>query len=199
MFGEFFLARDNMAIRKVCRSSKLDVGSKDNYRVNDEVLLHNPGVIKLVTADGQNANEISASEALQMAQEANLDLVEIDSSVTPSVCKILDLRKLRYTIQKNAVEARKKQKSTGIKEVKMRPVIDLHDLQVKLKAIDGFLRDGCKVKISVKFRGREIMHQDLGRELLSNIKERFGEISRIDCEPKFEGRQMIMILSSKCV
>ncbi|AKK19887.1 translation initiation factor IF-3 [Candidatus Liberibacter africanus] len=187
-----------MAIRKISRSSKLDVGSKDNYRVNDEVLLHNPEVVKLITADGQS-NEISSSEALRMARESNLDLVEIDSSVTPSICKILDLRKLKYTIQKNAAEARKKQKSTGIKEVKIRPVIDPHDFQVKLKAIDGFLRDGCKVKISVKFRGREIMHQNLGYKLLEDIKEYVSEVSRIDCDPKLEGRQMNMILSSKCV
>ncbi|MEG8098719.1 translation initiation factor IF-3 [Candidatus Liberibacter brunswickensis] len=188
-----------MAIRKVFRSSKVDVSSKDNYRVNDDVLLHNPEVIKLITSDGKNANEVSTSEALKMAREADLDLVEVDSSVNPPICKILDLQKLKYTIQKNAADARKKQKSTGIKEVKIRPVINDRDLQVKIKAIDGFLRDGCKVKLLVKFRGREIMHHDLGIKILEDIKKHVGDISRIDCEPKLEGRQMIMILSSKCI
>ncbi|ONI58943.1 translation initiation factor IF-3 [Candidatus Liberibacter solanacearum] len=186
-----------MEIRKVYRSSKLDVSSKDNYRVNDEVLLHNPVVVKLIMADGQGVNEISTSEALKMAQEANLDLVEIDSSSNPPVCKILDLRKLKYTVQKNAAESRKKQKSVDTKEVKLSPGIKSNDYEVKLRSIDGFLRGGCKVKIYVRFRGREMMYPDQGYNLLTKIKNHVSEISRVDYEPKFEGRQMIMILSPK--
>lgn len=193
----FYSYRGNIEIRKVYRSSKLDVSSKDNYRVNDEVLLHNPVVVKLIMADGQGVNEISTSEALKMAQEANLDLVEIDSSANPPVCKILDLRKLKYTMQKNAAEARKKQKSVDTKEVKLSPGIKSNDYEVKLRSIDGFLRSGCKVKIYVRFRGREMMYPDQGYNLLTKIKNHVSEISRVDYEPKLEGRQMIMILSPK--
>lgn len=132
-----------------------------------------------------------------MAAEAGLDLVEIVPNAEPPVCKIIDLGKLKYQNQKKASEARKKQKTVEIKEIKMRPNIDTHDYEVKMKAIARFLDDGDKVKITLRFRGREMAHQELGMKLLERVKEDTTDISKVEAEPKLEGRQMMMVIAPK--
>lgn len=132
-----------------------------------------------------------------MAAEAGLDLVEIVPNAEPPVCKIIDLGKLKYQNQKKASEARKKQKTVEIKEIKMRPNIDTHDYEVKMKAIARFLDDGDKVKITLRFRGREMAHQELGMKLLERVKEDTTDISKVEADPKLEGRQMMMVIAPK--
>jgi translation initiation factor IF-3 len=132
-----------------------------------------------------------------MAIEAGLDLVEIVPNAEPPVCKIVDLGKLKYQTQKKAAEARKKQKIVEIKEIKMRPGIDDHDYDVKMRAVRRFFEEGDKVKITLRFRGREMAHQELGMRLLEKVKEETLTISKIEAEPKLEGRQMMMILAPK--
>lgn len=132
-----------------------------------------------------------------MAEAAGLDLVEIVPNAEPPVCKIIDLGKLKYQNQKKASEARKKQKTVEIKEIKMRPNIDTHDYGVKMKAVVRFLEDGDKVKITLRFRGREMAHQELGMRLLARVKEDTLEIAKIEAEPKLEGRQMMMVIAPK--
>ncbi|AQT46224.1 C-terminal [Bartonella choladocola] len=132
-----------------------------------------------------------------MAEEAGLDLVEIVPNAEPPVCKIIDLGKLKYQNQKKASEARKKQKTVEIKEIKMRPNIDTHDYGVKMKAIGKFLEGGDKVKITLRFRGREMAHQELGMQLLERVKLDTAGISKVEAEPKLEGRQMMMVIAPK--
>lgn len=132
-----------------------------------------------------------------MAADAGLDLVEIVPNAEPPVCKIIDLGKLKYQTQKKAAETRKKQKVIEIKEIKMRPNVDVHDYGVKLKAIHRFIGNGDKVKITLRFRGREMAHQDLGLKLLQRVKEDTSEIAKIESEPKLEGRQMMMVIAAK--
>ena len=132
-----------------------------------------------------------------MAEEAGLDLVEIAPNSEPPVAKITDLGKLKYQSQKKAAEARKRQKTIEIKEIKMRPNIDTHDYEVKMKAIGRFFEEGDKVKVTLKFRGREMAHQELGMKLLQQVKEDTLEIAKVEAEPKLEGRQMMMVLAPK--
>ena len=132
-----------------------------------------------------------------MAEAAGLDLVEISPNVEPPVCKILDLGKLKYQTQKKTAEARKKQKIIEIKEIKMRPNIDTHDYQVKMKAMQRFFDDGDKVKVTLKFRGREMAHMELGMKLLLQVKDDTQVIAKVEAEPKLEGRQMMMVLAPK--
>jgi translation initiation factor IF-3 len=134
---------------------------------------------------------------MQMAEEAGLDLVEIAPNADPPVCKILDLGRLKYQTQKKAAEARKKQKTIEIKEIKMRPNIDTHDYEVKMKAMNRFFDEGDKVKVTLRFRGREMAHQELGMKLLQQVKEDTLEIAKVEAEPKLEGRQMMMVLAPK--
>jgi len=132
-----------------------------------------------------------------MAEEAGLDLVEIVPNAEPPVCKIVDLGKLKYQNQKKASETRKKQKTVEIKEIKMRPNIDTHDYDVKMKAALRFFDDGDKVKFTLRFRGREMAHQELGMKLLIRVKEDTAEIAKVEAEPKLEGRQMMMVLAPR--
>ncbi|CAM1639045.1 C-terminal [Bartonella apihabitans] len=136
-------------------------------------------------------------DAMAMAEEAGLDLVEIVPNAEPPVCKIIDLGKLKYQNQKKASEARKKQKTVEIKEIKMRPNIDTHDYGVKMKAISKFLEGGDKVKITLRFRGREMAHQELGMQLLERVKIDTSSIAKVEAEPKLEGRQMMMVVAPK--
>jgi len=151
----------------------------------------------LITEDGENQGVVLTEDALRMAEEAGLDLVEIAPNSTPPVCKILDLGKLKYANQKRAAEARKKQKIVEVKEIKMRPNIDTHDYQVKMKAMNKFFEEGDKVKVTLRFRGREMAHQELGMKLLSQVKQDTAEIAKVEAEPKLEGRQMLMVLAPK--
>jgi translation initiation factor IF-3 len=140
---------------------------------------------------------VTIQEAIALAEEAGLDLVEIVPNAEPPVCKIVDLGKLKYQNQKKAAEARKKQKTVEIKELKMRPNIDDHDYEVKLKAAGRFFEDGDKVKVTLRFRGREMAHQELGMQLLQRVKEDTSEIAKVEAEPKLEGRQMMMVLAPR--
>jgi len=132
-----------------------------------------------------------------MASEAGLDLVEIAPNSEPPVCKILDFGRFKYQTQKKANEARKKQKIVEVKEIKMRPAIDDHDYEVKMKAIKRFFEEGDKVKLTLRFRGREMAHQHLGMKLLERVRDETAEISKVEAEPKLEGRQMIMVLAPR--
>ena len=132
-----------------------------------------------------------------MAEEAGLDLVEISPNTAPPVCKILDYGKFKFEQQKKAAEARKKQKTVEVKEIKLRPGIDDHDYEVKMKAVRRFFEEGDKVKITLRFRGREMAHQELGIKLLERVKAEMFDISKIESEPMLEGRQMIMVLAPK--
>lgn len=132
-----------------------------------------------------------------MAEEAGLDLVEIVPNAEPPVCKIIDLGRLKYQTQKKAAEARKKQKIVEIKEIKMRPGIDDHDYEVKMRAVNRFFEEGDKVKITLRFRGREMAHQELGMKLLDKVKLETALIAKVEAEPKLEGRQMMMVLAPK--
>jgi len=132
-----------------------------------------------------------------MAEEAGLDLVEVSPDAKPPVAKILDYGKFKYQEQKKANEARKKQKVIEIKEIKMRPMIDDHDYDVKMKAVKRFFEEGDKVKVTLRFRGREMAHQELGRQLLDRVKGDTTEIAKVESEPRFEGRQIVMVLAPK--
>ncbi|MCG7675424.1 MULTISPECIES: translation initiation factor IF-3 [Brucella] len=153
--------------------------------------------VQLIDAEGQNHGDVSIQEAMAMAEEAGLDLVEIVPNAEPPVCKIVDLGKLKYQNQKKAAEARKKQKTVEIKEIKMRPNIDTHDYEVKMKAAQRFFEEGDKVKVTLRFRGREMAHQELGMKLLQRVKEDTVEIAKVESEPKLEGRQMMMVLAPR--
>ena len=140
---------------------------------------------------------VATFDALAMAEEAGLDLVEIVPNAEPPVCKIIDLGRLKYQTQKKAAEARKKQKIVEIKEIKMRPGIDDHDYDVKMRAVHRFFEEGDKVKITLRFRGREMAHQELGMRLLDKVREETAAIAKVEAEPKLEGRQMMMVLAPK--
>lgn len=136
-------------------------------------------------------------EALALAEAAGLDLVEIAPNSEPPVCKILDFGKFKYQSQKKASEARKKQKTVEVKEIKMRPNIDTHDYEVKMRAMLRFFEEGDKVKVTLRFRGREMAHQDLGVKLLDQVRNETIEIAKVESEPKLEGRQMVMVLAPR--
>ncbi len=136
-------------------------------------------------------------QALQLAFEANLDLVEISPSAVPPVCKLLDYGKFKYEAQKKKNEARKKQKLIEIKEIKMRPNIDDNDYNVKMRAMTRFLEEGDKVKVTLRVRGREMVHSELGAQLLDRVKADLDELAKVEQFPRFEGRQMVMVLAPK--
>nr|WP_238986743.1 translation initiation factor IF-3 [Paracoccus sp. MKU1] len=148
-------------------------------------------------ADGENVGVVTPARGLELAQEAGLDLVEISPNATPPVCKIMDLGKFKYEQQKREAEARKKQKIIEIKEIKFRPGTDTHDYDVKMRSVMKFLAEGDKVKITLRFRGREMAHQQLGLELLNRVAADVGEAGKVESMPKLEGRQMVMMISPK--
>ncbi len=138
---------------------------------------------------------VSRQEALRVAAESGLDLVEVSPNAEPPVCKVLDYGKYKYELQKKKAEAKKNQKIVEVKEIQLRPMIDENDFQVKLKAVLRFLNEGNKVKVAIRFRGREITHQELGMEVVNRVKDSVAEIAKIDQAPKLEGRQILMVLS----
>ncbi len=150
--------------------------------------------IRVVGEDGEMLGIMSVESALDKADEAALDLVEISPNSDPPVCKILDFGKYKYQAQKKANEARKKQKTVDVKEIKMRPGINQHDYDVKMRAINKFLEEGDKVKVTLRFRGREMVHQELGMNVLNRVRDDLGEIVKIEQWPKMEGRQMTMVM-----
>lgn len=167
---------------------------KEGPRANRDIRVP---FVQLIDTEGDNRGETPIDEALRLAQEAGLDLVEISPNAKPPVCKILDLGKLKYESQKKAAAARKKQKIIEVKEIKMRPNIDTHDYETKMKAARRFFDDGDKVKFTLRFRGREMAHQELGMKLLQKVKSETEEFTKVEAEPKLEGRQMMMVLSPK--
>ena len=167
---------------------------KDGPRVNEEIRSRE---VHLIMQDGANRGTVSIAEALQAAQESGLDLVEISPNAAPPIVKILDYGKYKYQEQKKAAEARKKQKVVEVKELKYRPMIDDHDYEVKMRAMQRFFEEGDKVKVTLRFRGREMAHQELGTQLLNRVKEDTLKIAKVEMEPRFEGRQMIMILAPR--
>ena len=167
---------------------------KDGPRVNEEIRARE---VHLIMQDGANRGTVSIAEALQAAQESGLDLVEISPNAAPPIVKILDFGKYKYQEQKKAAEARKKQKVVEVKELKYRPMIDDHDYEVKMRAMQRFFEEGDKVKVTLRFRGREMAHQELGTRLLNRVKEDTTKIAKVEMEPRFEGRQMIMILAPR--
>jgi translation initiation factor IF-3 len=182
---------ENTTIR---RPFKADAPVKDGPRSNREIRIPR---VQLINAEGENLGIVPTDQALKMAEEAGLDLVEISPNNDPPVCKILDLGKLKFANQKKAAEARRKQKVVEIKEIKMRPNIDTHDYEVKMRAINRFFEDGDKVRVTLRFRGREMAHQELGMKLLIQVKEDTAAIAKVEAEPKLEGRQMMMVLAPK--
>jgi translation initiation factor IF-3 len=151
--------------------------------------------VQLVDEAGENHGIVDTEEARRRAFEAGLDLVEISPNSHPPVVKILDYGKYKFQAQKKAAEARKKQKTVEVKEIKMRPSIDTHDYEVKMRAARRFLEEGDKVKMTLRFRGREMAHQELGLQLLFRVRDELNEAAKVEAEPRLEGRQMIMILA----
>jgi translation initiation factor IF-3 len=167
---------------------------KDGPRVNQEIRVRE---VQLIDQDGNNRGVTATHEAIALAQAAGLDLVEISPNTNPPVCKILDYGKFKYQAQKKAAEARKKQKTVEVKEIKLRPGIDIHDYEVKMRSIRRFFEEGDKVKITLRFRGREMAHQDLGYKLLDRLRDDVAGIAKVELAPMSEGRQIVMILAPR--
>ena len=153
--------------------------------------------MQLIDETGENQGTVVLEDALEQARNAGLDLVEISPTAKPPICKLLDFGKFKYQAQKKAAEARRKQKIIEVKEIKMRPNIDVHDYGTKMKAMQRFFDHGDKVKFTIRFRGREMAHKELGRDLLDRVMKDAEKVSKVELMPKFEGRQMIMILVPK--
>ncbi|MEM8755327.1 MAG: translation initiation factor IF-3 [Pseudomonadota bacterium] len=151
--------------------------------------------IRLIDENGDNHGVVTPAHAISMAEEVGLDVVEISPNASPPVCKIMDFGKYKYETQKKAAEAKKKQKIIEVKEVKFRPNIDTHDYDVKMRNVNRFLEDGDKVKVTLRFRGREMAHQELGRDLLKKIASDIEDVAKVESMPKMEGRQMIMVVA----
>ncbi len=153
--------------------------------------------MRLIGADGALIGVVTIQAALSAAEDSGLDLVEISPNADPPVCKLLDYGKFKYEAQKKANEARKRQKTIDVKEIKMRPNIDDHDYEVKMRAMTKFIGEGDKVKFTIRFRGRELAHPEIGRKLLDRIREDAEELAKIESVAKMEGRQMIMVMAPK--
>jgi len=184
-FGELPIRRPNRAPAPA---------SKDGPRINDDI---RNAQIQLIDAAGQNLGTVETMLAIKMAQEAGMDLVEISPNVSPPVCKIMDYGKYKYSAQKKAAEARKRQKTVEIKEIKLRPMIDDHDYDVKMRAMQRFFEEGDKVKITLRYRGREMAHQEIGTKLLEKIKTEVAEFAKVEQDARFEGRQVVMVLAPR--
>jgi len=167
---------------------------KDGPRINEEIRARE---VHLIDKDGSNKGNVSVAEALAFAQAAGMDLVEIAPNATPPVVKLLDYGKYKYQEQKKQAEARKKQKVVEVKEVKFRPMIDDHDYDVKMRAMQRFFEEGDKVKVTLRFRGREMAHMELGTKLLNRVKEDTANLAKVEMDARFEGRQMIMVLAPR--
>ena len=150
--------------------------------------------VQVISSDGKNLGTLPTREAINIARQEGLDLIEISPNANPPVCKIIDVGKYKYDLQKKANKAKKKQKIINLKEIKLRPVTEIHDYNFKIKNAQKFLEKGDKVKFTVKFRGREMQHTELGKDLMNRIIEETKDIAKVESQPKFEGRQMVMII-----
>jgi translation initiation factor IF-3 len=191
-FWHVITAQEIKPIRRPNRAAQ--PAPKEGPRINEEIRVRE---VQLIDKDGANLGVTEINAAIAMAQEAGLDLVEIAPNSVPPVCKILDFGKYKYQAQKKAAEARKKQKVVEIKEIKLRPMIDDHDYNVKMRSMERFFEEGDKVKVTLRFRGREMAHQDLGYKLLDRVKGDTSKIAKIEQEPRFEGRQVVMVLAPR--
>ncbi|MES2492337.1 MAG: translation initiation factor IF-3 [Pseudomonadota bacterium] len=153
--------------------------------------------VRVIDENGENIGVMYTREAIEQAGEVGLDLVEVSPNADPPVCKFLDVGKYRYEAQKKANIARKSQKTQEVKEIKMRPNIDDHDYDVKMRAMHKFIGEGDKVKVTLRFRGRELSHQQLGMNLLRRVQEDIAEVAKVEAYPRMEGRQMLMVVSPK--
>ena len=150
--------------------------------------------VQVISSDGKNLGTLSTKEAIEMAKQEDLDLIEISPNANPPVCKIVDVGKYRYDLQKKANKSKKKQKIVNLKEIKLRPVTETHDYNFKIKNAQRFLEKGDKVKFTVKFKGREMQHTNLGKDLMDRIIQDMIKVGKVEVPPKFEGKQIIMII-----
>ena len=164
-----------------------DRGPRSNNRISSPE-------VQVIGSDGENLGVISTNEAISIARNKGLDLIEIAPNAKPPVCKIMDMGKYKYDAQKKANLAKKKQKIIALKEIKMRPVTETHDYEFKVKNAKKFIAKGDKVKFTIRFKGRELQHSHLGNELMTKIKEDMKDIGKVELSPKFDGKQMIMII-----
>jgi len=153
--------------------------------------------VRVIDENGENLGVMYTRQAIEQANEVGMNLVEVSPNADPPVCKFLDVGKYRYEAQKKANAARKTQKTQDIKEIKMRPNIDDHDYDVKMRAMNKFIEQGDKVKVTLRFRGREMAHQHLGMDLLKRVQDDVAEVAKVEAYPRLEGRQMLMVLSPK--
>jgi translation initiation factor IF-3 len=183
---------ESVAIRRPIRPAQ--PAPKDGPRINEEIRVRE---VQLIDQTGHNHGPTEIQVALERAQEAGLDLVEIAPNSVPPVVKILDYGKYKYQAQKKAAEARKKQKVVEVKEIKLRPMIDDHDYDVKMRSMQRFFEEGDKVKVTLRFRGREMAHQELGYQLLNRVKDDTSKIAKVEQDARFEGRQVVMVLAPR--
>jgi translation initiation factor IF-3 len=168
--------------------------TKDGPRANEMITAPK---VRLIDENGDNHDVVATDRAIEMAYEAGLDLVEVSPNADPPVAKIMDYGKYKYEAQKRANEARKKQKTIDVKEIKMRPNIDDHDYDVKMRSVMKFIEEGDKVKVTMRFRGREMAHQELGLAVLNRVRDQVAEVAKVEANPKMEGRQMIMVIAPR--
>ena len=183
---------ESRAIRRPMRTPQ--PVQKDGPRLNEEIRSRE---VQLIDQNGANHGVVETQIALAKAVEAGLDLVEIVPTNNPPVARILDYGKFKYQAQKKAAEARKKQKVVEVKEIKLRPMIDDHDYDVKMRSMQRFFEEGDKVKVTLRFRGREMAHQELGTQLLNRVKDDTTKVAKVEQEPRFEGRQVVMVLAPR--
>ena len=162
-------------------------GPRSNFKITSQE-------VQVISTDGGNLGILNLNEAVSKAKEEGLDLIEIAPNAKPPVCKIMDMGKFKYDQQKKANKAKKKQKKVELKEIKLRPVTEIHDYTFKIKHAQKFLSKGDKVKFTIKFKGRELQHSELGTKLMEKIKQDMHKIGRVELEPKFDGKQMIMVI-----
>ena len=162
-------------------------GPKANHRINSQE-------VQVIASSGENLGIMNTNKAISIAKEEGLDLIEIAPKANPPVCKIIDMGKYKYEAQKKASKAKKKQKRSELKEIKLRPVTETHDYNFKIKHAQKFLSKGDKVKFTIRFKGRELMHSNLGSDLMNRIKEDMKSVGKVEMEPKFEGKQMTMVI-----
>ena len=168
--------------------------TREGPRVNEMI---NVPEVRLIDHNGENVGVVGIENALERAEQVELDLVELSPNANPPVCKILDFGKFKYQAQKKANVARKKQKTVDVKEIKMRPGIELHDYGVKMRSIQRFITEGDKVKVTLRYRGREMVHQDRGMNVLQRVREDLGEIAKVEQFPRMEGRLLTMVVAPK--
>lgn len=193
LIGEVSIARPNVPNRGE-RNEAPRREKDDGPRVNGGIIARQ---VRVIDNEGEMRGVMTVRDAIALADQAGLDLVEVSPNSDPPVCKILDYGKYRYELQKQNAAARKKQKVIEIKEIKLRPTIDDHDFGIKMRNAKAFLEDGDKVKITLRFRGREVAHQDIAQSVLKRVREELDPVGKVESEPSFEGRQIVMVLAAK--